>query len=216
MPAAGLDLRFGAACPRAPGDHGSGSSGYREGSQGAGSLHGRTAAHDHHRLLRHQRYRAGHRFPAAPLPRRVLRARPRQDPLFRQAAVLGPRDSLSRLLAGLRVRPEGHPVLPRRPPSQDAGDHPAQVHRHECRGNPGQLLRIRHLPRYQEGRPGIRTGPRASARRSSALRFRRPCRQGYCPQRQAHHRQAHPRPRRCRHQAHRRARRLRGRSYHRS
>ena len=38
-----------------------------------------------------------------------------------QAAVLGARDSLSRLVARLRVRPEGLPVLPRRPPPQDAG-----------------------------------------------------------------------------------------------
>ena len=64
--------------------------------------------------------------PAAPLARRVLRARPRQDAFVRQAAVLGARHSLPRLLARLRVRPEGHRVLPRRPPPQDAGDDPAE------------------------------------------------------------------------------------------
>ena len=59
-------------------------------------------------------------------PGRVLRARPRQDALVRQAAVLGPRDSLPRLVARLRVRSQGLPVLPRRPPPQDAGDDAAE------------------------------------------------------------------------------------------
>ena len=44
----------------------------------------------------------------------------------RQAAVLGARHPLPRLVARLRVRPEGHRVLPRRPPPQDAGDDPAE------------------------------------------------------------------------------------------
>ena len=43
-----------------------------------------------------------------------------------QAPVLGARDPLPRLVARLRVRPQGLPVLPRRPPPQDAGDHPAE------------------------------------------------------------------------------------------
>jgi DNA-directed RNA polymerase subunit beta len=55
-----------------------------------------------------------------------------QDPQFGQAAVLGPHHSLSRFLAGLRIRSEGHPLLPRRPPPQDAGDHPAQGDRHDA------------------------------------------------------------------------------------
>ena len=39
-----------------------------------------------------------------------------------------PHHSLPWLVAGLRIRPEGHPVLPRGPSSQDAGHHPAQGH----------------------------------------------------------------------------------------
>jgi DNA-directed RNA polymerase beta subunit len=61
-------------------------------------------------------------------PGRVLRSRPRQDPLLGQAAVLRPHHSLSRLLAGLRVRPEGLRVRAHRPPPQAAGDHhPARL-----------------------------------------------------------------------------------------
>jgi hypothetical protein len=96
------------------------------------SLHGRDSADDHHGLLRHQRHRARHRFPVAPFARRVFRARQGQDPQLGQAAVLGAHHSLSRLLAGFRIRSEGHPVLPHRPPPQDARDHPAQVDRHDA------------------------------------------------------------------------------------
>jgi DNA-directed RNA polymerase beta subunit len=75
------------------------------------------------RLVRHQRHRACHRFAASPFARRVLRARSRQDAFVGQAPVLGAGHSLSRLVARLRVRPQGPAVLPRRPPAQDAGDH---------------------------------------------------------------------------------------------
>jgi len=61
----------------------------RQGREGAGDLHGRAAAHDRQRHLHHQRHRARHRLAAAPLARCVLRPRQRQDPLVRQAAVLG-------------------------------------------------------------------------------------------------------------------------------
>ena len=53
-----------------------------------------------------------------------------------QAAVLGARDSLSRLVARLRVRSQGLPVLPRRPPPQDAGDDAAEGDRPHQRGHP--------------------------------------------------------------------------------
>ena len=134
MPAARPDLRFAAARQGAPDDHGQGSvQADGQGSEGAGSLHGRDSAHDHHRFVRHQRHRARDRVAAAPLARRVLRARPRQDAQLGQAAVLGAHHSVSRLLARLRVRSEGLPVLPRRPPPQDAGHDPAQGHRHDAR-----------------------------------------------------------------------------------
>ena len=55
-------------------------------------------------------------------PGRVLRSRPRQDALLGQAAVLGPHHSLSRLVAGLRVRSQGLRVRAHRPPAQAAGD----------------------------------------------------------------------------------------------
>ena len=49
-----------------------------QGRQGAGRLHGRHALHDAQRHLHHQRHRARHRQPDAPLAGRVLRPRPRQ------------------------------------------------------------------------------------------------------------------------------------------
>ena len=55
---------------------------------------------------------------------------------LRQAPVLGARDSLPRLVARLRVRPEGLPVLPRRPPPQDAGDDAAEGDRPHQRADP--------------------------------------------------------------------------------
>ena len=95
-----------------------------QGRQGTGSLHGRNSAHDRERHLRHQRHRARGRLAAAPFAGRVLRSRPRQDTLVRQAAVLRPRDSLSRLLARFRIRSEGLRVRAHRPPPQAAGDDP--------------------------------------------------------------------------------------------
>ena len=62
----------------------------------------------------------------------------------RQAAVLGARHPLPRLVARLRVRPQGHRVLPRRPPPQDAGDDPAEGARLHARAHPGGILRLRH------------------------------------------------------------------------
>ena len=50
-----------------------------QGDQGAGGLHGRSAAHDRLRLVHRQRHRARDRLAAAPLAGRVLRARQGQD-----------------------------------------------------------------------------------------------------------------------------------------
>jgi DNA-directed RNA polymerase subunit beta len=55
-----------------------------------------------------QRYRARHRFPAAPFARCLLRPRQGQDALLGQAALQRTRHSLPRFLAGLRVRPQGY------------------------------------------------------------------------------------------------------------
>ena len=104
-------------------------------------------------------------------PGRVLRARPRQDAQLGQAPVLGARDSLPRLVARLRVRSEGLPVLPRRPPPQDAGDDAAEGDRPHQRGHPAPVLRVRHVPPVAEGR-AARVRARAAPRRDGALRRR--------------------------------------------
>ncbi len=193
MPAARPDLREPAARQGAPGDPGQGSAqADDQGSEGAGGVHGRDPAHDHHRLVHHQRHRARHRLPAAPLAGRVLRARPRQDALLGKVAVFRTRDSVPRLVARLRVRPEGHRVLPRRPAPQDAGDDPAQGARLHARAHPRRVLRLRHLPRQADGRR-VRGGARAPARRGRALRHQRQVRQDHRRQGQAHHGEAHPR-----------------------
>ena len=65
----------------------------RQGRQGAGRLHGRHAVHDVQRHLHHQRHRARHRQPDAPLARRVLRPRQGQDPRLGQATCSRPASS---------------------------------------------------------------------------------------------------------------------------
>ena len=110
-----------------------------------------------------------------------------------QAPVLGARDSLSRLVAGLRVRPEGLPLFPRRPPPQDAGHDPAE----------GDRLQRPSRSSSSSSRSTRSTSPR----RASSSRW---CRSG-CAARsrkfdivdkagkvivaegQAHHGEAHPR-----------------------
>ena len=168
MPAARPDLRVAAARQGASGDPGQGIADQagREGNEGAGSVHGRIAAHDHQRFVRHQRHRARDRLAAAPFAGRVLRARPRQDALVGQAAVLGTYHSLPRFVARLRVRPEGHPVLPRRPPPQDAGDDPAEGHRHDAGADPRELLRVRQLQPALGRRAKWNSWPSACAAKS--------------------------------------------------
>ena len=86
---------------------------------------------DRQRHVRRQRHRARHRLPAAPLARRVLRSRPRQDAQLGQAAVLRAHHSLPRLVARFRVRSEGLCVCAYRPAPQAAGhDHPARSRLH--------------------------------------------------------------------------------------
>ena len=93
-----------------------------QGHQGTGRLYGRHPVHDRERHLHRQRHRARDRFPDAPHPGRLLRSRQGQDPFQRQAAVRRPRHSLSRLVARLRIRRQGHRPCPHRPPPQAAGD----------------------------------------------------------------------------------------------
>ena len=108
----------------------------RQGRQGAGRLHGRHALHDAQRHLHHQRHRARHRQPDAPLARRVLRSRPRPHARLGQAAVRRPHHPLSRLLARLRVRRQGHRLRAHRPAPQAARDDAALCAGHGRRGDP--------------------------------------------------------------------------------
>ena len=88
------------------------------------------------RHLRHQRHRARDRLPDAPLARRVLRSRPRPHARLGQAAVRRAHHSLSRLLARLRVRRQGHRLRAHRPAPQAAGDDAALCARPRRRGDP--------------------------------------------------------------------------------
>ena len=54
-----------------------------------------------------------------------IRPRQGQDALVRQAPLLGPRDPVPRLVARLRVRPQGHPLRPHRSPPHAARDRAA-------------------------------------------------------------------------------------------
>ena len=116
----------------------------RQGHQGAGRLHGRHAAHDGQRHLHHQRHRARHRLADAPLAGRVLRPRQGQDAFLRQAAVRRPHHPLSRLLARHRVRRQGHRARAHRPAPQDPGHVAPDGARHGRRGDPLDLLHLRH------------------------------------------------------------------------
>ena len=69
----------------------------------------------------------------------------------RQAAVLRARDSLSRLVARLRVRPEGLRVRAHRPPPQAAGQHHlARARLHE-RADPRSVLREERVQARRSG-----------------------------------------------------------------
>ena len=117
-----------------------------QGGEGAGGLHGRGAPDDRQGLVHRQRHRARDRLAAAPLARRVLRARQGQRPTVR-ASCCSRRASFPTAARGwTSSSTQGHPVLPRRPPPQDAGHDPAQGHWPEPGSHPGELLRQRQLP----------------------------------------------------------------------
>ena len=103
------------------------------------------------RHLRRQRHRARHRLPDAPLAGRLLRPRQGQDPFVGQAAVRRPRHSLSRLVARLRIRRQGHRPCPHRPPPQAAGDDAALCAGPDPGRDPGLFLRQDRLQAYKDG-----------------------------------------------------------------
>ena len=77
-------------------------------------------------------------------PGRVLRSRPRPHACLGQAAVRRPHHPLSRLLARLRVRRQGHRLRAHRPAPQAAGDDAALCAGHGRRGDPLGLLQDHH------------------------------------------------------------------------
>ena len=90
-------------------------------------------------------------------PGRVLRSRPRQDALLGQAAVLGAHHSLPRLVARLRVRPQGLRVRAHRPAAQAPGHH--------------HPARARHERDARSSRPSSTPTPSTSAATRSALQL---------------------------------------------
>ena len=165
VPAPGPHVRRAAARARATHDLRQRSAGPEEESEGhprAGGLSRRNAADDRSRHVRHQRHGTRHRLAAASQPRRVLRPRQGQDALERQAAVLGARDSVSRLLARFRVRSEGLRVRPHRPPPQAARQHHSARARVHERADPRPVLR--------EERDQARRPDHAEARTRTAAR----------------------------------------------
>ena len=116
---------------------------HRARHQGAGGLLRRDPADDGDRDVHHQRHRARRRQPAAPQPGRLLRPRQGQDALERQAALQRPHHPVPRLVARLRVRPEGHHVRPHRPPPEDARDRAPPRARLLDAGPPQLLLQHR-------------------------------------------------------------------------
>ena len=96
-------------------------------------------------------------------PGRVLRSRPRQDACLRQAAVRRPHHPLSRLLARLRVRRQGHRLCAHRPAPQAAGDDAALCAGHGRRGDPLGLLQVHQGQGEQARLEGAVRRPRRCA-----------------------------------------------------
>ena len=171
MPPAGDDL-----CRADEGQGAPGLLGCRQGiggavdprHQGAGSLFRRDPADDRQRHLHHQRYRARHRQPVAPLAGGLLRPRQGEDPRQRQAALQRPRDPLPRFLARFRLRPQGHPLRPHRPPPQAAGHGAPQGARLQRRRAAQHLLRHRRDHRCRRRLPQDRR-PQAPPRPAGDL-----------------------------------------------
>ena len=115
------------------------------------------------RHLRHQRHRARHRLPDAPLAGRVLRSRPRAHARLRQAAVCRAHHSLPRLLARLRVRRQGRRLRAHRPPAQAAGDDAALRARPQRRGDPAASSTSTSSSRNRSAAGRCRSCPRRCA-----------------------------------------------------
>ncbi len=89
--------------------------------------------------------------PAPPQPGRLLRSRQGQDALERQAALLRAHHPVQRLVARLRVRPQGHHLRAHRPPPEDARHRAAPRARLQHAGA-AQLLLLDRDRLHREGR----------------------------------------------------------------
>ena len=110
-------------------------------------------------------------------PGRLLRSRQGQDPLVGQAALQRPHHPVPRLVARLRVRPQGHPLRPHRPPPQAARDRAAARARLLDRGAAQLLLRHRdHLSssraRSTRSRSSTSCSPASAPPATSGTRIR--------------------------------------------
>ena len=100
-----------------------------KGCKGTGRLFRGDTSHDGEGDVHHQRDRAGHRQPTAPLARRLLRLRPVESALQRQLRLYGKDNPVPGLLARFRIRPQRTPLRAyrqaeensRNPPSPGAG-----------------------------------------------------------------------------------------------
>ncbi len=136
--------------------------------QGAGGLLRRHPADDGERDVHHQRHRAGHRQPAAPLAWRVL-------PLGRQDAVRRPDHPVSRLVGGVRVRREEPALRAHRPqaevPRQRLPPRPRPARGR--RDRPGLPQRRQAPPEERDDPLGRERQPGRPARREGHRRARR-------------------------------------------
>ena len=120
--------------------------------QGAGGLLRRHPADDRQRHVHHQRHRAGHRQPAAPLAGRVL-------PLRGQDALRRADHPLPRLVGRVRVRRQEPALRPHRPQAQVPG--------HGVPARPRAARRRRDHPRLLRRRPAAPGRQRGQAGRST-------------------------------------------------
>ena len=154
--------------------------------QGAGGLLRRHPADDRERHVHHQRHRARHRLPAAPLAGRVL-------PLGRQDAVRRADHPVPRLVGGVRVRHQEPALRPHRSQAEVPGlglpararparrrrDHPDLLHRRRAVSEERHALLGASPTAWSASAPPrtssspARTSPCSPARRSRRTPSRR-------------------------------------------